>query len=98
MHSIIHDWPDEEALEIIRSLVPAMKRGYSKLLINEFVLADAGAPWMLTSLDLALMTVLSARERTAAEFKTLIEGAGLKITGIYKHPLGLDSLIEAELA
>jgi hypothetical protein len=40
---------------------------------------------------------LSARQRTLAEFESLVASAGLKITGIFKHPQGGDSVIEAEL-
>lgn len=44
------------------------------------------------------MASLGARHRTEAGHKALYEGAGLKITGIWRHPHSLDSLIELELA
>lgn len=44
------------------------------------------------------MASLSARHRTEAEHQKLYEGAGLKITGIWRHPNSLDSLIELDLA
>lgn len=43
------------------------------------------------------MASLAARHRTEADHKKLYEGAGLKITGIWRHPHSLDSLIELEL-
>jgi hypothetical protein len=43
------------------------------------------------------MSCLSSRQRTEAEFRSLMESAGLKIVGIFKHPQSGDSLIEAEL-
>lgn len=44
------------------------------------------------------MASLGARHRTEEEHKKLYEAAGLKVTGIWRHPLALDSLIELELA
>ena len=76
-----------------------MEAGYSKLLINDFVLPDQGGHWLQTSLDWELMTGLSSRHRTEEELRSLIEGVdGLKVVGIWKHPQSLDSLIEVELA
>ena len=36
---ILHDWPDEECISILRNLVPALKNG-AKILINEMVLPE----------------------------------------------------------
>jgi hypothetical protein len=75
-----------------------MKAGTSKILINELVLPDQNAHWLTTSLDLALMTCLAARERTEREFRDLFESVGLVVKGIWKHPQGFDSVIELALA
>jgi hypothetical protein len=75
-----------------------MKKGYSKVLVNDFVVPNQGAAWPQTALDWELMASLGARHRTEAEHKKLYEGAGLAITGIWRHPHSLDSLIELELA
>ncbi|KAL1657130.1 hypothetical protein SLS61_000171 [Didymella pomorum] len=97
LHSIIQDWSDEINTTILRSIVAAMKRGYSKVLINDFVVPNQGAHWSQTSLDWELMASLGARHRTVAEHSELYEGAGLRITGVWRHPHSLDSLIELEL-
>lgn len=97
LHSIIQDWSDDINSTIIRAIVPAMKRGYSKILINDFVVPNQGAHWSQTALDWELMASLGARHRTVAEHAALYSGAGLKITGIWRHPHSLDSLIELEL-
>ncbi|KAH4945556.1 hypothetical protein HBI67_129430 [Parastagonospora nodorum] len=98
LHSIIQDWNDDVNTSILKAIVPAMKRGYSKVLINDFVVPDQGAHWAQTCLDWELMASLGARHRTEAEHKKLYEGAGLKITGIWRHPQSLDALIELELS
>ena len=84
--------------QILKAIVPAMKKGYSKVLINDFVVPNQGAAWPQTALDWELMASLGARHRTETEHKKLYDGVGLKITGIWRHPHSLDSLIELELA
>jgi len=46
LHSIIHDWNDDVAADIIKAIVPAMERGYSKLLVHEVVFPNHGAHWL----------------------------------------------------
>ena len=74
-----------------------MRKGYSKLLINEIALPDKGANWLMTGLDWELMTFLSGRERTEAEWRKMMESAGLKLVKIFRHPQSIDSVIEVEL-
>ena len=93
----MQDWSDGECSHILQQLVPAMTQNYSKVLLNEFILPNRGAHWALTCLDWELMANLSARQRTEAELRNLVESAGLKVVGIFKHPQSVDSLIEAEL-
>ncbi|KAI2478876.1 O-methyltransferase [Pyrenophora tritici-repentis] len=98
LHSIIQDWNDDVNTEILNAIIPAMKKGYSKILINDFVVPSQGAHWAQTCLDWELMGSLGARHRTEEEHKKMYEGAGLKMIGIWRHPHSLDSLIELELA
>ncbi|RMY95779.1 hypothetical protein D0864_05279 [Hortaea werneckii] len=98
MHSVLHDWPDETCVSILSSLRGAMMRGYSKLLINENVIPDTGAHWEATALDMMMLTLLAAKERTATQWRHLIEEmAGLKIVKIWDVGAGVESLIECEL-
>jgi hypothetical protein len=97
-HQILHDYSDETCRQILQQIIPAMKSGTSKILINELVLPDQGANWVTTSLDMGVMTCLAARERTEKEFRDLFESVGLVVQGIWKHPQGFDSVIELTLA
>lgn len=45
LHSIIQDWSDSVNTEILKAIIPAMKKGYSKILVNDFVVPDQGAHW-----------------------------------------------------
>ena len=73
-----------------------MQSGYSKLLINEFVVPDLGATSSVTSMDWVMMALTAVRERTETEWRALLGQAGLKIVGIWTHDRASESLIEAE--
>ena len=71
-----------------------MEPDYSKLLLNEIVVADEKAAWFHTSFDFYMMTLLAAQERTESKWRELIDSAGLKITGIWIKGEGNESIIE----
>lgn len=97
-HSVLHGWPDDKCLEILANITPAMKPGYSKLLINEIVIPNENAHPLSTSMDLLMMTVVAAEERTERNWGRLLAIAGLKIVKLWKFEIGTESVIEAELA
>lgn len=94
MHSVLHDWQDEQCRKILRNLRDAMEPGYSKILINENVLPDAGAAWQITSLDWTMMATLASKERTETEWRQLVESVGLRVEGIWTKDPACESLIE----
>ncbi|KAK2049472.1 O-methyltransferase [Colletotrichum somersetense] len=98
LHSVLHDWTDDVGRSILSRITAAMKPGYSKLLVNENVLPPTGANWQTTALDIMMMTLFSARERTEEQWRSLLEPAGLKIVNIWTKGEGVESLIECELA
>ena len=98
MHSCLHDWPDDKCVEILANLRSAMTKGYSKLLINENVVPDKGAHWATTALDVLMLACFSSCERTEPNWHRLLQSAGFKITKIWTHEPGTESLIEVELA
>ncbi|KAL9604218.1 MAG: hypothetical protein Q9219_000616 [cf. Caloplaca sp. 3 TL-2023] len=94
MHSVLHDWQDEQCREILRHLRDAMERDYSKILINENVIPDAGAAWQITSLDWTMMATVASAERTETQWRRLIESVGLRVAGIWVKDPACESLIE----
>ncbi|TDZ16398.1 O-methyltransferase mpaG [Colletotrichum orbiculare MAFF 240422] len=98
MHSVLHDWTDEVGRSILARVTAAMRPGYSKLLINENVLPPTDANWQTTALDMMMLTLFASRERTEAQWRQLLEPAGLKIVNIWSNGEGVESLIECELA
>ena len=98
MHHILHDYPDDRCVEIIKQLKGAMKPGYSKLLINEHVIPPTGADWESTYLDLYMAVLFSARERTEDDWRQLLEGrCGLRICTFWDPGHGVEGIIECEI-
>jgi hypothetical protein len=93
---IFHDWPVEDCKKILRFLKPAMRPGYSKVLVTDAFLPDKGATLLQTSLDIAMMTI-SAEEKTEATFKHIFESEGFTVKKIWRSVQGVDCVIEAEL-
>ena len=94
MRAVLHDWNDDSSLRILAQIKKVMEPGYSKILINECVVADQGAACEHTSVDLTMMALAAARERTEKEWRDLIDRAGLRIGGIWSKGTGNESLIE----
>jgi hypothetical protein len=99
MHFILHDWTDEHCTKILGHLRDAMTSGYSKILINEYVVPDREATWQMTSLDWSMMAAFASRERTERQWRALLEACGLRIVGIWKKKGNRrsESIIEAVL-
>jgi len=98
LHLVLHDWSDEQAQAILRHLRDAMRPGYSRILINENVLRDVGAPWQQTGLDWTMMAMLVNRERTESQWRELICGVGLKVVGVWGSGEVGESVLEVVLA
>lgn len=72
-----------------------MEPGYSRILINDWVLPDTGAPLLPALLDIQMMAVLSGMERTESQWKELLDSVGLKIVKIWSSGKEVEGLIEA---
>lgn len=97
-HFIMHDWSDEVCLEILGNVTPAMKKGYSKLLLNEFILPERGCPLLLSGFDLQMMTIHAGKERTESQWLALLSRVGLTVKKFWVPSSGGEGIIEAELA
>ena len=79
MKMIIHDWPDEKARDILRNCRQAM-RPDSRLILIDQLLPERTVPGLHHFIDLEMMAMLGSKERTAKEFQTLFQEAGLELT------------------
>jgi hypothetical protein len=98
MHSVLHDWPDEPALEILANLKPAMTPGRSKLLIHDHVIFENRPHPQQSGYDLLMMVMGAGLERSESAWRRLLDAAGYRITKIWTSSLAAQSVIEAEVA
>lgn len=79
---IIHDWDDERAEKILKNCRQAMAPG-GRVLIVDAVIPAGNAPFIGKLRDMVMLAVTSGGvERTAAEFQTLLAGAGFRLNRI----------------
>lgn len=93
--AIFHNWTDRKCRDILQNVVKAMKPGYSKLLINEWVLPEVGVPLYPALLDINMMALFSGMQRTQSQWKNLLESVGLKIVKFWSIGPEVEGLIEA---
>ena len=99
MHFVMHDWPDDKCRDILRQIMPAMRPGYSKILLNEIVLPDRNCPPEFSAHDINMMSILAGMERSQAHWVELLESVGLEVINIRTSPFEGDSegVVEAML-
>jgi len=100
LKSVLHNWDDARAIEILRRCREAMAPG-TRLLILERIVAPAAAASAIdrenARSDLQMMLACDGRERSEREFRSLLSAAALEATAI--TPLTpLVSAIEARAA
>ena len=93
MKSILHDWQDEQALQILKQCRVAMEKN-STLLIIDAVIGRDNAPHPGKWKDLTMLVCYSSRERTEEEFRILLHQSGFELKRVIPLPLP-DALIEA---
>ncbi|GAB7351956.1 hypothetical protein MBLNU459_g2486t2 [Dothideomycetes sp. NU459] len=96
---IMHDWPDSTCRTILGHTVAAMEKGYSTLLINDFVLPERDVGFRAASMDIAMMLLSSGLERTETQWRHLLDSVGVRIVKIWTvgdiHE-GNEAVIECE--
>jgi O-methyltransferase domain/Dimerisation domain len=96
---VLHGYQDDPAGKILRNCLAALPKE-GRVLLAEFVLPDVVAlpdrevERRLMS-DLNMLTASGGKERSAAEWKKLLENAGFDCRGVIPIPGELVSIIEA---
>jgi hypothetical protein len=75
---ILHDWDDTRSMGILRQCRRAMPT-HGKLLVIELVLPPGEEPFFGKWLDLHMLVLLGARERTEEEYRALLNAAGFEL-------------------
>jgi hypothetical protein len=90
---IIHDWDDEAAGTILRRCREAITPD-GRLLIFEIVMPEGDNPHPAKGMDWVMLSCVSGQERTEAEYATLLERAGFRLTRVVPSPTPM-SVVEA---
>ena len=96
LKNIIHDWPDEKAVQILRNVRTAAGLGATVLLV-ELVIPEHDRDFPGKWVDLEMLLNLGARERTAPEYRDLLRQAGFQMTRVVQTASPL-SVVEARVA
>lgn len=76
---ILHDWPDDKAVEILQSVRSAAKVG-TKVLVIDCVIPDHDREFFGHWTDLEMLLMQAGRERTVPEYRSLLARAGFRMT------------------
>jgi hypothetical protein len=78
MKNIIHDWPDDDAVRILRNIRSAIDPS-GKLLLLESVLPERSSSDIGMLIDLEMLIAVGGKERTRAEWTDLLGRAGFRL-------------------
>jgi hypothetical protein len=92
LSQVLHDWNDEQAVEILRNCRKVMSTG-SRVLVAETILPPGNEPSIAKRVDVVMLVVAGGHERTEDEFATLFHAADLELTEVISTTSG-DSLVE----
>lgn len=93
---IIHDWTDEQNVEILRNIGAAMP-DKSKVLIVDAVIPEDNEPHFGKILDLEMLVSPGGVERTESEFRALLDSAGFRLNRIVstRSPVSIVEAVKA---
>jgi hypothetical protein len=93
LKSVLHDWPDEQCVEILNVCRQGLSSG-GVVLVVETLVGRPGHEVDAAFSDLNMLVLPGGRERTEQEYATLFEAADLHLTGVV-HTSSRMSVIEA---
>ncbi|EFG79131.1 O-methyltransferase [Mycobacterium parascrofulaceum ATCC BAA-614] len=81
LKNVIHDWPAEDAVRILKNVRAAAPTG-ARLLLCEFVIPEHDRDFHGKWVDIEMLVVAGARERTAEEYRSLFDQAGFRLNRV----------------
>jgi len=78
MRAVLHDWPDEKCIKILKHQIDSMAED-SIILVDDMVLPNQGVPWEVTQIDITMMVAGASVERTESQWNALFDAVGLKV-------------------
>ena len=90
---VLHDWDDDHAITILKNCRKAMAAD-GRLLLVEMIVPEDDSASFSKLLDLNMLVMNGGRERTADEFRSLLEASDYRVTRIIPSAAP-QSIIEA---
>ena len=90
---VLHDWDDEHCAKILHAVRQAAQPG-TKLLIIEIEMTEGTRPDWPKLLDIVMLGLFAARQRTNSEYETLLAANGFVVTDQTSTPAGM-TILEA---
>ncbi|KAF6799563.1 o-methyltransferase [Colletotrichum sojae] len=97
MHSVLHDWPDEQARRILEMQKGAMTPGYSRLLIHDHVDVLGPARPQAAAFDIQMMALVAGRERSEEDWRRLLGSVGMRVVKVWEREGAAHCVIEVEV-
>jgi hypothetical protein len=92
LKDILHDWDDERALAILRTVRAAIP-DHGRLLVIERALPPGDEPAPGKLVDITMLLITGGRERTRDEYGRLLGRAGLRLASVAPTAAGTDVLV-----
>jgi hypothetical protein len=93
LKKVIHDWPDAEAIKILRNCRAAMNQG-GRILIAETIVSEENNVEPIKFIDAQMLVVTGGVERTVEQYSKLLARAGLCLDRVIQTPESI-SILEA---
>lgn len=102
LRMIIHDWPDESAIKILRHTKNALKKPGARVVVMDTILPQPGTISLLQERqlrvrDLTMMQVFNSKEREYDTWVDLVRESGLRIIEVHQPEGSNMGLIELGL-
>lgn len=81
LKSVLHDWNDEDTLKILEACHRGMSKN-SKLIIIEPLITYPNQMELAKTMDVYMMAIRGGKERTAQDFRKLLDEAGFAVESI----------------
>jgi O-methyltransferase domain len=85
LRAVIHDWGDEDAVRILKTVRQAAKPD-SRVILIEFTLPETSEYAYGKTADLTMLALTGGQERTANEYRELLDKAGFEVEQIIPTP------------
>jgi hypothetical protein len=82
LKSVIHDWDDASAINVLSKCAASMRRDKGKVILLEMVVRPGNDPDLSKWVDLEMLMMAGGRERTEAEFADLLAKSGLRLARV----------------